>query len=102
MRFFGIEFTDVPEDEYANLAEVEFFGLRSEPDGLKTGYMYLSDVSVDESSTGGSKMGLSYDGGSIRIGGEKYLRGIGVSGNSDVVFNLAGDASGYQRGAGCI
>lgn len=95
MRFLRIEFTDVPEDEYANLAEIELYGIRSEPDGFKTGYMYLSDLGIPQDAK--AQQDAAYDGDTLRVDSTTYQKGIGTAADSDIVFDLEGDAAGYAR-----
>ncbi|MCI8306498.1 MAG: leucine-rich repeat protein [Lachnospiraceae bacterium] len=97
MRYIRIEFTDVPADEYANLAELRLYGIRNETEGYKTGEIYLSDVQWGDDMPDGVYPDSSVDLGEINIGGNKYDKGFGVKTNSEAVFDLEKYAARYCR-----
>lgn len=51
MRYIRILFKDVPEGEYANLAELKLFGIRADTTGYSIGYESLADIPVDGSAS---------------------------------------------------
>lgn len=99
MRYFRIEFTDVPEDAYANIAEIQLCGLRSDTVGYQTGVKYLSDLSWNDESVQETWAGrdVSLLKGRINVGGEKYSKGVSVQTDSALVYELSGEAARYAR-----
>ena len=93
MRYIRIEFTDVPEDEYANLAELRLYGLRSDTVGYETGYRYLSDVEMSQGDN--VTIDKSAGGGAIQLGGTAYAKGISTQGSAEIIYDLENDAAGY-------
>ncbi len=68
MRYIRIEFTDVPANEYANIAELRMYGIRSDRDGYSNGIKNLSDEADIEEAT-----------------------------DSELTFDLENDAKNYAR-----
>lgn len=97
MRYIRIEFTDVPADEYANLAELRLYGIRNETEGYKTGEVYLSDVQWGDGMPAGVYMDSSAGLSKINLGGTKYNKGVGVKTSSEAVFDLEKYADRYCR-----
>lgn len=58
MRYIRVEFTDVPSNEYANLAEIELYGLRADTEGYAAGIRYLDS---SENLSGTTDCELVYD-----------------------------------------
>ncbi len=97
MRYIRIEFTDVPADEYANLAELRLYGIRNETEGYNTGEVYLSDVQWGDDAPAGVYMDSSADLSKINLRGTRYNKGLGVKTNSEAIFDLEKYASKYCR-----
>ncbi len=69
MRYIRIEFTDVPQNEYANIGEIKLYGIRADQDGYEVGIRNLSDKSED----------------------------IECETNSELVYDLENNAKNYAR-----
>lgn len=85
MRYIRIEFTDVPANEYANLAELRLYGIRSDVDGYKTGMKYLSDIPLESETYSGEKASVG-DSGTVN-----------VQTDSELVYNLDKEGCNYTR-----
>lgn len=85
MRYIRIEFTDVPADEYANLAELKLYGIRSDTEGYKTGTRDLSDVKWETEKASGESAAVDESGDIL------------VQTDSELVYNLESIAKGYTR-----
>lgn len=99
MRYVRILFTDVPENEYANLAELKLYGIHAEQNSYATGYQYLSDLEW-KSAAESAKKDASAAGGTLLIGEQSYRKGIGMTASpagSEVVYDFGTLEKGYAR-----
>lgn len=97
MRYIRIEFTDVPADEYANLAELRLYGIRNETEGYETGETYISDIEWGDDLPDGIYMDSSAGQKKINLNGNEYDKGFGVKTDSEAVFDLEKHAPRYCR-----
>lgn len=101
-RYIKVTFTDVPENAYANLAEIAVYGnTASQSPGYVTDQAYISDlVPVKPITQGwvGMNPGIdqSIEGNPIRVGGITYDKGLGLHADSEAVYDLNGQYTRFQ------
>lgn len=94
MRYVRVLFDHLDDSQFANLAELELYGLKGEPDKIKTGYQNLSDLELPE----GAGKKRNADGSRFMIDGVFYDQGIGMSGDMSMnISNFTSENGGYAR-----
>lgn len=97
---FRIEFTGVPAGQYANLAQIEFYGL----DAVSVGQaytadsVYLSDLTWKSAVSAGGEPQKDKSAGNhaIKVGGNTYGKGLGVIAPSDIKYDLGANYTRFQ------
>ena len=79
MRFIRIEFLDVPANEYANIAELELYGIRADLDGYETGIKYLSEIPNGVAAV------------------DNVAKNVIAETDSEIIYDLENDAERYAR-----
>lgn len=100
-RYVKVTFTDVPQDAYANLAEMAVYGnTASQTPAFGTQQVYLSDLTPEKITQGwvGMQPGIdvSIEGNPLRIGGVTYKKGLGLHADSEAIYTLNGQYSRFQ------